>query len=367
MFSLTTIKECEKALKENGFWEKRRAKHGALWTDGYSNLQVAGTPGDWRSYHNFKKQLKQALLKREQIKAATEEPKPMAKLTLGDAFPKKHAPTPEVVVKPKVNILPPRWTPPVKEIKDAGYSNSFPKPDTLKNVSGGETKPMAAPLSEVAKIAQDASATQGVGKGAPQAKETAPAPKGRTKGWKKFTAEERALIWGRIKHLIGKGLTPSLVAIQLRNEGVTMPDGSTVVTNYINKVLINAKAGSKLYDKVAPVSEPIGKMRAAPIREDVVPPKREEAEDNAETLRELRAELERVRAEVNAKKEILAAPVKPEPPIVPAPKVEQIATPPVQAVAARKTRMPDACVNILTDPELSDSQKVRMLLAWMEL
>jgi hypothetical protein len=58
-------KQQENLLEDNGFEYKRRGKHGEIWGDGFSIIQVSGSPSDHRTQANFQAEIKRALKKRE--------------------------------------------------------------------------------------------------------------------------------------------------------------------------------------------------------------------------------------------------------------------------------------------------------------
>lgn len=138
-----------------------------------------------------------------------------------------------------------------------------------------------------------------------------------TKTYVKYDAVTRARLWRRVAELYRQGQTIAQITLRLQEEGFRTPDGSMPITT------------DNVYGSIQ-------RIAAHPMWMGTL-----------------------------GRKIILASPApKPAPPSPP-PAPTPVAAVVVEAPKA-KPRLPDAVLSILTDPELSDTQKVRMISAYAE-
>lgn len=253
------MQEIHSILKENGFWERRRAKHGAMWTDGVRVIMVQNRFGDIHAIRNLRAEITRAVLRRSQ-EAATKSPK----VTLGEGA--------KVLVETQTQSKPEVHSP---------WANI---PTTHPTATSAGTEFKAPPGFRI-----------------------------------KMPADLRKQVRARIAELSFQGHKNARIAEIMASEGFKGAAGKPVNMMFVaNQKWSMAKAGA-----------------LSPRRKNAYLKK--QGKTNGDT-----------------------APKVMETPIG---SFKVSASAPIENVTSAK--LPDAVINVLTDPQLSDAQKVRMLTAWV--
>lgn len=172
-------------------------------------------------------------------------------------------------------------------------------------------------------------------------------PKERKKAVK-YDMRTRAKVWERITELYFEGFRTWEIAEKMATEDIVMPDGSAMAAHYISSVVGSLQRKGVLseghrakYFQLKAISNGLPVPPNVNINMPQNPP-----HNVTVNMPENRKE--------EPPKIIDVAAIEPLP----------VPTPP-RPMSTRK--LPDSVINILTDPELSDSQKVKMITAWMEI
>lgn len=159
----------------------REARHGAMWTDGYSRVMCARSTSDPNAMHNFRAEVERARRHREKVMMDEQK----AKAKLAEMAKIKYATTPKVVVvKPMEPII---------------------------SVPIQKEEPMKVEKRKV------------------------------KRSYHKFDIEDRRKIWGYIMTMANEGKNNIQMSHVLGLLGYNMPDGSRIKPNYINQTLANIK------------------------------------------------------------------------------------------------------------------------------
>lgn len=310
-------------MKERGFTEKRTTRHGTVWTDGISDVMTNRKLEFGYSQKNMQAEVEKAVGRREARMRAAEA------ALYREQFPSSHALKARDPLSVTLGAMLQNRENRRKVIVLDSKPEPIPAPPPVVTVQE-EKKEMYAVKEErpQAQIPPSLKLAQPVAKNTQEF---------RKKTQVKYTEAKRAEVWGMVEELAKEGKNAPETAVIMNTMGYTRPAGEPINPEFVNNVKLQLREKSRKAVEIAaeysPGPAPLAAMAAsleqvktlglAPPKDSVFP-------------RFNYQELEpRIMAHEAAK--------KPEP---------------------VKRKLPDAVVNILTDPDLTDGEKVRMISAW---